>query len=132
MKFEDAAVGTRIIERHKDASPKTVIAVEGRCVRVENDAGRETSITEKTLKRYDVARPRLKPVKIVLANEDEEYVLGTFSQGVRFEHYHAMSTGGRTNVMCVASGRKVAQSGHSTGWLTESGVEYAHLYVQAI
>lgn len=69
MDIKDAVPEARIIERHKGATPKTVIAREGNCVRVRNDAGRETSITEKTLKRYNLLEAPEPTVVVISRNQ---------------------------------------------------------------
>jgi len=61
MRIEDAGPGARIIERHNQATPKTVVAWENdgfgkTLVVVENDAGRRTKIKAKNIRRYDVYR----------------------------------------------------------------------------
>jgi hypothetical protein len=58
MEIEQATPGTRIIERHAEATPKTVVSWENdglgnTKVRVRGDSGRVTRIAAKNLGRYD-------------------------------------------------------------------------------
>lgn len=58
MRIEDAKPGTRIIERHVCAHPRTVVAWENdgfgkTLVVVKNDAGRRSKIAAKNIHRYD-------------------------------------------------------------------------------
>lgn len=59
MNILDAKPGARIIERHKQATPKTVIEWEVsdklRLI-VENDDGRRTKISAANILRYDVIK----------------------------------------------------------------------------
>lgn len=61
MKIEQAQPGTRIIERHASATPKTVVSWENdgfgnTKVRVRGDSGRTTHIAAKNLGRYDLVQ----------------------------------------------------------------------------
>lgn len=59
MKLHQARPGARIIERHANATPKTVVSWEndgfGKTkVRVRSDRGRITHIAAKNISRYDL------------------------------------------------------------------------------
>lgn len=63
MKIEDARPGTRIIERHVTAHPRTVVSWENdgfgnTVVVVKNDNGRTSRIKAKNISRYDRAGAR--------------------------------------------------------------------------
>lgn len=59
MRIEDAIVGARILERHKHAMPRTIVAWEEYpggmpCIIVKGASGRKTKIKAANLGRYDL------------------------------------------------------------------------------
>lgn len=61
MDIMDAKPGVRIIERHKSATPRTVVSWENdgfgkTLVVVKNDEGRTSKIKAKNIRRYDIVK----------------------------------------------------------------------------
>jgi hypothetical protein len=59
MRVDEARPGIRIIERHKSATPRTIVSLENdgfgkTLVVVKNDQGRRTTIKAKNLSRYNI------------------------------------------------------------------------------